>query len=245
MSRPKDSRFPYMPGIDAMRALAVLAVFGYHAGLDWVPGGFLGVDVFFVISGYLITSLLLREFRGTGHIELGPLLAAPRPPPPPRRRRADRGGDDRLGDRRAGQDRPDPRRRARLALLLRQLALHLRPHVLLRTVRPALALHPPLVALGGGAVLPLLAAGLRRRDEALRPRPTAARGARRGDRLGRPRLDPLRPRPRRLADLLRHRHPRGRPARRRRPGPGLEPDRAAPPHKSSARWSGRSSTRSG
>jgi peptidoglycan/LPS O-acetylase OafA/YrhL/lysophospholipase L1-like esterase len=60
-----------MPGIDALRALAVLAVFGYHAGLDWVPGGFLGVDVFFVISGYLITSLLLREFRTTDHIELG------------------------------------------------------------------------------------------------------------------------------------------------------------------------------
>jgi peptidoglycan/LPS O-acetylase OafA/YrhL len=71
MSRPKDSRFPYMPGIDAMRALAVLAVFGYHAGLDWVPGGFLGVDVFFVISGYLITSLLLREFRGTGRLQVG------------------------------------------------------------------------------------------------------------------------------------------------------------------------------
>ncbi|HXF31822.1 MAG TPA: acyltransferase family protein [Solirubrobacterales bacterium] len=70
MSRPKDNRFPYMPGIDAMRALAVLAVFGYHAGLDWVPGGFLGVDVFFVISGYLITSLLLREFRGSGRIGL-------------------------------------------------------------------------------------------------------------------------------------------------------------------------------
>jgi peptidoglycan/LPS O-acetylase OafA/YrhL len=59
-----------MPGIDAMRALAVLAVFGYHAGLDWVPGGFLGVDVFFVISGFLITSLLLQEFRGTGKIVL-------------------------------------------------------------------------------------------------------------------------------------------------------------------------------
>ena len=71
MSKPKDSRFPYMPGIDAMRALAVLAVFGYHAGLGWLPGGFLGVDVFFVISGYLITSLLLREFRGTGHLEIG------------------------------------------------------------------------------------------------------------------------------------------------------------------------------
>jgi peptidoglycan/LPS O-acetylase OafA/YrhL len=70
MSRPKDTSFPYLPGIDAMRALAVLAVFGYHAGLGWLPGGFLGVDIFFVISGYLITSLLLREFRGTDHIEL-------------------------------------------------------------------------------------------------------------------------------------------------------------------------------
>jgi peptidoglycan/LPS O-acetylase OafA/YrhL len=71
ISRPQDKRFPYLPGIDALRALAVLAVFLYHARVDWMPGGFLGVDVFFVISGYLITSLLLREFRGTGHIELG------------------------------------------------------------------------------------------------------------------------------------------------------------------------------
>ena len=71
MSRPQDSRFPYLPGVDALRALAVLAVFLYHAGLDWVPGGFLGVDVFFVISGYLITSLLLREFRRDGHLRLG------------------------------------------------------------------------------------------------------------------------------------------------------------------------------
>jgi len=71
MSQPKDKGFPYLPGIDALRALAVLAVFGYHAGLDWVPGGFLGVDVFFAISGYLITSLLLREFRTTDHLELG------------------------------------------------------------------------------------------------------------------------------------------------------------------------------
>ncbi|HYC81770.1 MAG TPA: acyltransferase, partial [Solirubrobacterales bacterium] len=71
MSRPLDKRFPYLPGIDAMRALAVLAVFGYHAGVGWTPGGFLGVDVFFVISGYLITSLLLRSFQRGGHIELG------------------------------------------------------------------------------------------------------------------------------------------------------------------------------
>jgi peptidoglycan/LPS O-acetylase OafA/YrhL len=71
ISRPQDKRFPYLPGIDALRALAVLAVFLYHARVGWMPGGFLGVDVFFVISGYLITSLLLREFRGAGHVQLG------------------------------------------------------------------------------------------------------------------------------------------------------------------------------
>jgi peptidoglycan/LPS O-acetylase OafA/YrhL len=71
ISRPQDHRLPYMPGIDALRAIAVLAVFAYHAGVGWMPGGFLGVDVFFVISGYLITSLLLAEYRRGGHISLG------------------------------------------------------------------------------------------------------------------------------------------------------------------------------
>src|SRR5664279_2417842 len=71
ISRPQDSRFPYLPGIDALRALAVLGVFFYHAHVDWMPGGFLGVDVFFVISGFLITSLLLREFRRGGNVSLG------------------------------------------------------------------------------------------------------------------------------------------------------------------------------
>jgi len=71
VSRPQDSRFPYLPGIDALRALAVLAVFFYHSSVSWMPGGFLGVDIFFVISGYLITSLLLREFRRGGHVRLG------------------------------------------------------------------------------------------------------------------------------------------------------------------------------
>ena len=60
-----------MPGIDALRAIAVIAVFLYHAGVGWMPGGFLGVDVFFVISGYLITSLLLAEYRRGGHVRLG------------------------------------------------------------------------------------------------------------------------------------------------------------------------------
>jgi peptidoglycan/LPS O-acetylase OafA/YrhL/lysophospholipase L1-like esterase len=72
MSRPQDSRLPYLPGIDALRAIAVLAVFLYHAGVGWMPGGFLGVDVFFAISGYLITSLLLSERRRTGRVRLGP-----------------------------------------------------------------------------------------------------------------------------------------------------------------------------
>ncbi len=70
MSRPQDSRLPYLPGIDALRAIAVLAVFLYHAGVGWMPGGFLGVDVFFVISGYLITSLLLSERRREGRVDL-------------------------------------------------------------------------------------------------------------------------------------------------------------------------------
>jgi peptidoglycan/LPS O-acetylase OafA/YrhL len=60
-----------MPGIDGLRAVAVAAVFLYHANVSWMPGGFLGVDVFFVISGYLITSLLIAEFEDRGRIALG------------------------------------------------------------------------------------------------------------------------------------------------------------------------------
>jgi len=55
------SRVPYLPGLDGMRALAVVAVMVYHANSDWLPGGYLGVEVFFVISGYLITLLLIAE----------------------------------------------------------------------------------------------------------------------------------------------------------------------------------------
>ncbi len=51
----------YQPGLDGLRALAVVAVLLFHAGVKWLPGGFLGVDVFFVISGYLITGILMRN----------------------------------------------------------------------------------------------------------------------------------------------------------------------------------------
>ena len=55
------SRVPYLPGLDGMRALAVIAVMVYHANSSWLPGGFLGVEMFFVISGYLITLLIIAE----------------------------------------------------------------------------------------------------------------------------------------------------------------------------------------
>ncbi len=61
----------YLPGLDGVRALAILGVLLYHADLDWIPGGFLGVDVFFVLSGFLITSLLLEEFDRSGRIDFG------------------------------------------------------------------------------------------------------------------------------------------------------------------------------
>jgi peptidoglycan/LPS O-acetylase OafA/YrhL len=61
---------PYLPALDGLRAIAVVAVLFYHAEMPWMPGGFLGVEVFFVISGYLITGLLLAEWRKTGRINL-------------------------------------------------------------------------------------------------------------------------------------------------------------------------------
>jgi peptidoglycan/LPS O-acetylase OafA/YrhL len=61
---------PRLPGLDGLRAIAVLAVVLYHLDVSWMPGGFLGVDVFFVLSGFLITTLVVEEIERTGRLGL-------------------------------------------------------------------------------------------------------------------------------------------------------------------------------
>ena len=60
----------HIPAIDGLRAIAVTAVIFYHLGFSWIPGGFLGVDLFFVISGYVITRLLLDSIERSGGLDL-------------------------------------------------------------------------------------------------------------------------------------------------------------------------------
>jgi peptidoglycan/LPS O-acetylase OafA/YrhL len=71
MPEPVRSGQRYMPGLDGLRALAVLAVIAYHEQLGWAPGGLLGVGVFFTLSGYLITDLLLGQWARSGALNLG------------------------------------------------------------------------------------------------------------------------------------------------------------------------------
>ncbi|MGG1615139.1 acyltransferase family protein [Paenibacillus sp. NRS-1782] len=61
-SNPLPSQRRYMPGLDGLRALAVIAVIVYHLNPDWLPGGLLGVGVFFTLSGYLITDILVSQW---------------------------------------------------------------------------------------------------------------------------------------------------------------------------------------
>ena len=66
----EETRMGYQPALDGLRALSVMAVILYHAGIHWIPGGFIGVEVFFVVSGFLITSLLIDEQHVSGKVSL-------------------------------------------------------------------------------------------------------------------------------------------------------------------------------
>ena len=71
MPRPAGSEMKYLPGLDGIRAIAVAAVVGYHLGAPWLPGGLLGVGVFFTLSGYLITTILISTWDRSGNLDLG------------------------------------------------------------------------------------------------------------------------------------------------------------------------------
>ena len=71
----KTSKPSFRPDIEGLRAIAVLLVLLFHASIPGFNGGFVGVDVFFVISGFLITGMLLREYEATGKISLGNFYA--------------------------------------------------------------------------------------------------------------------------------------------------------------------------
>ena len=75
MPEPVRTGQRYMPGLDGLRAIAVLAVIAFHEQLGWAPGGLLGVGVFFTLSGYLITDLLLGQWSARGRVQLADFWA--------------------------------------------------------------------------------------------------------------------------------------------------------------------------
>jgi peptidoglycan/LPS O-acetylase OafA/YrhL len=71
----EEPNLSYIPALDGVRAFAVVGVMAYHGGIPWLPAGFLGVDAFFVLSGFLITSLLISEWQRRRTIRLGQFWA--------------------------------------------------------------------------------------------------------------------------------------------------------------------------
>ena len=70
MPKPVGEGQRYLPGLDGLRAIAVAVVVAYHLGLGWAGGGLLGVGIFFTLSGYLITDILVGQWRAHGRINL-------------------------------------------------------------------------------------------------------------------------------------------------------------------------------
>jgi peptidoglycan/LPS O-acetylase OafA/YrhL len=74
-SRPGGSPWSYRPALDGLRTLAVYSVLLFHTGHPWAEGGFVGVDLFFVLSGFLVTSVIVSEIDATGSLRLGHFYA--------------------------------------------------------------------------------------------------------------------------------------------------------------------------
>ena len=157
MPKPVGSGQRYMPGLDGLRAIAVLAVIAFHEQFSWAPGGLLGVGVFFTLSGYLITDLLLNRWLATGRVQLGEVLAGARPPPAACAVRH-AGGRHGVGHAPGPGAPGQPARRGGCrSHLLQQLVPHSAGPVVLLALRAAAATRPSLVARRRGAVLPDLA----------------------------------------------------------------------------------------
>ena len=219
----------YIPALDGMRAVAVALVIAYHLGYSGVAGGYIGVEVFFILSGWLVCALLMNEQQRTGGIALGRVLAPPGPPPA-----AGDGGGDRGHP--AGDERGRPRPAGRAAYpgvrgrhLPPQLAADRRPAVVLRRGRGPVGPRAPVVAVDRGAVLPLLPPAGGGRARPADPRLGGAAGAGPGPRVDGPAPRALRAGGRPVPHLLRHRHPPVRPAARGGARPVLDAQPPAPP----------------
>ncbi len=155
----RPERRPGIRALDGLRALAVGLVLADHGGIPGMAGGFLGVDVFFVLSGFLITSLLLDELGRTGRDRPGQLLDPAGPATAARAGPDGADGGRRTPTLRTGGDRQPARRRRRRLLLGGELDVRRGQDRLLRSGISAVAAAARLVTRRGRAVLHRLAAG--------------------------------------------------------------------------------------
>ena len=215
----------YMPGLDGLRAIAVLAVIAFHLNAPWAQGGLLGVGMFFTFSGYLITDLLLASYARSGRLPLRDFWArrARRLLPAllvmlARRHRMDHGRPPRGAARAARCGAVGGRFR-------RQLVADRPERLVLRPIRTADSAGASVVPRGGGAVLPGMALGAAGRAvagpaaaTAWADLPRACRGRAIGLTAASAVLDgPALPaRLRQHPRVRRHRHPSVRVSRRRR-----------------------------